>query len=154
MRFLSLGLLLFLCLCPRGDNTLPVARAVTIWQGKDRRLRSYSIELTNNASKTLTILSKSLKGSAFSFGTSGTDQDQSLVQHRVAVIFTPKTARSTDGVITITSNAPDSLLRSMSQALGSATWPRNWRSAGEAQFRQCNGGIERQPTGNSHGLES
>ena len=110
MRFLSLGLLLFLvpvsalvqylaCSpCSYDFGKLKIGDSV-----------SYSIELTNNASKTLTILSKSLKGSAFSFGHFPVPIKISPWSSiELPVIFTPKTARSTDGVITITSNAPDS----------------------------------------------
>jgi len=86
MRFLSLGLLLFLVpVSAWGQHLACSPCSYDFGKVKIGDSVSYSIELTNNASKTLTILSKIAKGKRLLIRPlPGTDQDQSLVQHRVA----------------------------------------------------------------------
>jgi hypothetical protein len=72
---------------------------------------SYSIQLTNTGHKTLSIFSKSKYGQAFSFGNFPLPvkiKPRASVQ--LPVIFTPTAQGYTDGILTLTSNDPNSPL--------------------------------------------
>jgi hypothetical protein len=72
---------------------------------------SYSIQLTNSGNKTLHITSKSIQGSAFSFGSFPVPMKiQPGASIELPVIFTPTGKGYTDGTVTLASNAPNSPL--------------------------------------------
>jgi Abnormal spindle-like microcephaly-assoc'd, ASPM-SPD-2-Hydin len=72
---------------------------------------SYSIQLTNTGSSVLRIASKSLQGSAFTLGSFPVPvKVQPGASVALPVTFTPTGKGYTDGVVTLTSNAPNSPL--------------------------------------------
>jgi hypothetical protein len=72
---------------------------------------SYSIELTNAGSKALRITSKSIQGSAFSFGSFPVPVTiQPGANVALPITFTPTAKGYTDATVTLASNAPNSPL--------------------------------------------
>ncbi len=73
---------------------------------------SYSFQLTNTGDKILRITSKSEQGAAFSFGKFPLPvKIQPGESVELPVIFTPAARGSTDGIVTVVSNAHDSPLQ-------------------------------------------
>ena len=72
---------------------------------------SYSIKLTNTGNKTVDVLSKSKQGRAFSFGHFPLPVTiRPGARILLPVIFTPTAKGYTDGILTVASNALNSLL--------------------------------------------
>jgi hypothetical protein len=72
---------------------------------------SYSIKLTNTGNKTVDVLSKSKQGRAFSFGHFPLKvKIRPGASIQLPVIFTPTAKGYTDGILTVASNALNSLL--------------------------------------------